>query len=156
MKNRTFTEAEFKQAVANSHSIRQTLICLGLNSKGGGAYRAFHNAVKDWNVDTSHFKGQGWNKGNEYAPKRELSEYLSNKHPINSHRLRLRLLKEGYFEAECSICNLHEWNGKPIPLELDHIDGDHLNNSLANLRIVCPNCHAQMPTHAGKNKGTYS
>jgi hypothetical protein len=41
--------------------------------------------------------------------------------------------------------------GRPIPLELDHIDGHHWNNSLDNLRLLCPNCHAQTPTYKARN-----
>lgn len=44
------------------------------------------------------------------------------------------------------------WNGKEAPLELDHINGVRLDNSLKNLRILCPNCHAQTDTYCGKNK----
>ena len=48
---------------------------------------------------------------------------------------------------ECTTCRLGpEWNGKPLTLELDHIDGDRLNNELSNLRLLCPNCHAQTET----------
>jgi hypothetical protein len=54
---------------------------------------------------------------------------------------------------QCQICNLKEWNDKLIPIEMDHIDGNHKNNSLDNLRLVCPNCHAQTPTYKSKNKG---
>ncbi|GAA1809788.1 hypothetical protein GCM10009749_17860 [Agromyces neolithicus] len=47
----------------------------------------------------------------------------------------------------CVACGLGpEWNGKPLTLELDHVDGDRLNNELANLRLLCPNCHAQTET----------
>lgn len=53
----------------------------------------------------------------------------------------------------CSICNNEEWMDKPIPLELDHIDGDHTNNERDNLRLICPNCHAQTKTYKGRNKG---
>jgi 5-methylcytosine-specific restriction endonuclease McrA len=45
------------------------------------------------------------------------------------------------------------WCGKPVPLELDHIDGDPENNVRENLRLICPNCHAQTPTYKGKNVG---
>jgi len=41
---------------------------------------------------------------------------------------------------------------QPIPLELDHIDGNHQNNALDNLRLLCPNCHSLTPTFRGKNK----
>ncbi|WP_022894305.1 HNH endonuclease signature motif containing protein [Agromyces subbeticus] len=47
----------------------------------------------------------------------------------------------------CVLCRLGpEWNGKPLTLELDHVDGDRLNNELSNLRLLCPNCHAQTET----------
>jgi hypothetical protein len=54
---------------------------------------------------------------------------------------------------ECSICHNTEWQGKTIPIELDHIDGNSENNCITNLRLVCPNCHAQTSTYKNKNKG---
>lgn len=54
---------------------------------------------------------------------------------------------------ECSICNTREWQGKPVPLVMDHIDGHAENNSLDNIRFVCPNCDAQLPTYKSKNRG---
>jgi hypothetical protein len=62
-----------------------------------------------------------------------------------------RLKKERGWEHCCSICNLSVWNDKPIPLEIDHIDGCHTNNTYTNLRAICPNCHAQTDTYKGKN-----
>lgn len=65
--------------------------------------------------------------------------------------LKLYLIeKNGY---KCFICGLTEWMGKPIPLQLDHKDGDSDNDDVENIRNVCPNCHAQTPTYCGKNKG---
>lgn len=54
---------------------------------------------------------------------------------------------------ECEICHNAEWQGQKIPLILDHIDGSHENNKLENLRLVCPNCDAQLPTYKSKNRG---
>lgn len=65
-------------------------------------------------------------------------------------KLRKYLLTVHPFCAECN--NGIEWNGKPIALEMDHIDGDSTNNSLINVRLLCPNCHSQTPTYRVKNK----
>ena len=54
----------------------------------------------------------------------------------------------------CSICGISEWNGKELPLILDHIDGNASNNDLKNLRLVCSNCDSQLPTYKSKNKNS--
>jgi hypothetical protein len=46
----------------------------------------------------------------------------------------------------CEMCGISEWNGKILPMEVDHIDGNTKNNNLSNLRVLCPNCHSQTPT----------
>ena len=69
---------------------------------------------------------------------------------MTSHQLRLRLIKHGVKEHRCECCNLTQWQNKPIPLELDHIDGNNKNNRLENLRILCCNCHAQTSNWRGK------
>jgi hypothetical protein len=53
----------------------------------------------------------------------------------------------------CEVCNISEWNGMPLSLEVDHIDGNPENNSPDNLRIICPNCHSQTDTYKARNRG---
>lgn len=53
----------------------------------------------------------------------------------------------------CSCCGLHTWNEQPIPLDVDHIDGNPYNNHIENLRLLCKNCHAQTETYGSKNNG---
>jgi hypothetical protein len=154
MKLKKYTLEELKDALATSVSYRQTLDKLGVTPAGGN-YSTLRKAITHFNLDTSHLKGQGWNKGKNLGPKRPIEDYLSNKHSCTSHRLRKRLIEENFFEAKCYNCGQAEWLGNPIPLELEHIDGNHQNNTLENLTILCPNCHALTPTYRGRNKGSY-
>jgi 5-methylcytosine-specific restriction endonuclease McrA len=70
---------------------------------------------------------------------------------FQSHKLRKRLIAAGVFDRICANCGLAEWLGQKVPLELDHIDGDRANHEISNLRLLCPNCHAQTATYRGKN-----
>lgn len=82
-----------------------------------------------------------------------LESILVKNSSYQSNKLRIKLLKAGIKEYKCEICKNTEWNGKPIPLELSHKDGDNSNNELQNLEIICPNCHALTDTYRGKNWG---
>ena len=66
-------------------------------------------------------------------------------------KLKERLIQEGYKEERCEKCGLTEWLDNPIPLQLHHKDGNHDNNLLENLELLCPNCHSLTDTYAGKN-----
>ncbi len=57
------------------------------------------------------------------------------------------------FGSQCAICGITEWCGQRVPLVLDHVDGNSLNNGRTNLRLVCGNCDMQLPTYKSKNKG---
>lgn len=72
---------------------------------------------------------------------------------INTNHLKNRLIKEGLLEYRCYICgNIGEWNRQPLSLQLDHINGNHTDNRLENLRLLCPNCHSQTETYGRKNR----
>lgn len=157
-----WTDDDMRSAVKNSRSIRQALQSLGLKPAGGN-YKTVKDAIARLGLDDSHFGGQSWTKGQNLGPRRPLEDYLSNRVSITSHKLRLRLLEEGVFERKCYggydvmdtergtirrvECGLTEWMGEPVPLELEHINGDHNDNSLKNLTLLCANCHALTPTY---------
>ena len=88
------------------------------------------------------YSGNSARKGIPHLEQRKsIQEYLQG-NTSNSAKRR-RLIEEGIKEAKCEICQLSEWMGKPIPLELHHIDFNHHNNDLSNLQILCSNCHMQ-------------
>jgi Zn finger protein HypA/HybF involved in hydrogenase expression len=147
----TYSEHELREAVKNSTSIRQVLEKLDIVPAGGN-YQTTNRRIQKLNIDISHFTGQAWNRGKVIGPKRPIEEYLIENSVVQSFKLKGRLITEGLKEHKCECCGITEWNGKPAPIELDHINGNHHDNRLENLRILCPNCHAQTDTYRGKNK----
>jgi len=151
MKLHKYTLEQLKNAVSKSISLRQVLIELNVSAYGGN-YQVLKKSIDHFKLDTSHFKGQAWNKGKTLPIKYSLENYLQNKAPIQSYKLKNRLLDSKLLKPVCSGCNNTLWLDKPIPLELDHINGDNKDNRFNNLRLLCPNCHALTPTYRGKNR----
>lgn len=102
------------------------------------------------NKNRNDFNGETLNKARKVIP---LNDIITGKYDgtYKGHKLKERLIQEGYKEERCEKCGLTEWLGNPIPLQLHHKDGNHDNNLLENLEILCPNCHSLTDTYAGKN-----
>jgi hypothetical protein len=94
------------------------------------------------------YKGNMGLKGKKISSKRKSAlEYLE-KDVVVISKLRKKLIQDGIKKDECEVCNLTEWMGQKIPLELHHVDGNRFNNELENLQILCPNCHSLTPNHS--------
>jgi hypothetical protein len=90
-------------------------------------------------------------RGKKSGKNRKPSLYYSNNDIIiPSSRLRKKLIEDGVKKDSCELCNLTEWLGQKIPLELHHIDGNRFNNKIENLQILCPNCHSLTHNHSTK------
>lgn len=140
---REFSEDEFANIVAHSTSYRNLAENLGYSLTSGSTTETLKKAVAERGLDVSHFTGQGWNKGNfDY-------ERFQNGNAIRAANARDALIALRGHKCEC--CGLTEWLDKPIVLEVHHQDGNHLNNELENLKLLCPNCHALTENWRGKN-----
>jgi len=119
----------------------------------GGNYTSLKNAINKFNLDISHFTGQGHLKDKTYDwRKRVLSEILVYGKNENTWRLKLRLIQANMKKHKCENCNRTKWLKQPVPLELHHIDGDTKNNVIENLQLLCPNCHTFTKNYRGKKK----
>ena len=81
-----------------------------------------------------------------------LETYLTADRPQSRGNLKRRLVREGLKAARCEICEIADWQGKPLSLALHHINGDGHDNRLENLQLLCPNCHSQTENFGGRNR----
>lgn len=143
-------DEELLLVIKISQSYSEALIRLGYRGSG---YRLtkIKELEKEGKLDTSHFIDPIYLVGSKPM---SLPEILVKESSYRSSSdLRKRLIREGILQNKCYTCGLGpEWRGAPLILHLDHINGNHRDNRVENLRILCPNCHAQTDTYCGKNK----
>lgn len=147
------TKEDYINAVKKSNSIAGVCRELGILPIGGN-YATVKRKIIKYNLDTSHFTGQLW-KGKSFVEETalvKLDDILKENTNYKTHTLKERLFNQNLKERKCEICGLgEEWYGKPITLELHHINGDHYDNRLENLQILCPNCHSQTNNFRNRN-----
>jgi hypothetical protein len=154
MRTKSWSIEQLREAALVAKSYREVLRLLGLRMAGGN-YNLMKRTLREHGIVLAQHKGQGWNKGGKRmtVTQRSLDELLVTNSTYQSHKLKLRLFKEGRKKPSCEECGWAEVSkdGRR-PLELDHINGVPSDNRLENLRILCPNCHSLKPTHRGLNK----
>lgn len=157
-----YTKEWLEELCAESFSYAEVLRKAG-RKQGGGAQDTLKRKIAEYEIDISHFTGQGWNGHSNIATrsgsseKYQLEEVFSKNSPVTQKVLRGYVERHNILEYKCVNCGCDgNWQGGKISLEIDHENGDNTDNTVENLRYLCPNCHALTDTYRGKNKALKS
>jgi len=147
----SISKEEFETLVSRSSTIADILRYFGMNNKGGNHHTVKRRAKYE-NIDLSHIAlGKGSNKGKKFTPKKTDKEYFTTNSTTNRGSIKSRIIRNNLIPYECESCGLKDtWNNKKLSLQLEHKNGVANDNRLENLCFLCPNCHSQTDTYAGK------
>src|SRR5438128_609335 len=155
-----YTRELLEPIVRDSLSIGQVLRRLNLRQTGGN-HRNITLRIRLLGISTDHFRGRGWSRGEtvcshpvvahvtQRITRADDEVFIENSPILSGFRLIRRLLKRGW-AFRCDECGLTEWRGRPISLQLEHVNGIPNDNRFENLRLLCPNCHSQTGTYCRK------
>lgn len=149
-----WTKEILEAAVSKSKCMTEVLRYLGLDVVGGHQTH-ISRKVEAYGIDVSHFRipTQRGKPKNPRAPEALLArQEPDHARRISHERLAWAMTVSGVQER-CALCgNEGIWHGDPIPLEVDHINGDWRDNRIENLRFLCPNCHSTTDSYRGRGK----
>ena len=153
-----YSKEQLEPIVKSNLSVAGVIATLGLRQSGGN-HSHLKSVFSKLGISTDHFKGQGANfgvhhkGGNAKKPYRQVLVLGKE----NGRRTKGNILRRALIDSgrpnKCEGCGTGtEWNGKPLVLTPDHKNGKAWDNRPSNLELLCPNCHSQTPTFAGRNK----
>lgn len=147
-----WNEQDLRDFISKSKTKSDVIRKMGLLLRPGN-FKTLDRYVKIHNIDISHFDRYFHN--NRFNNRKYTNEemFIANSSYTNGKGIKNRLIREGLKEYKCEKCgNIGEWNGEKLNLQIDHINGINTDNSIDNLRFLCPNCHSQTETFCSKNR----
>ena len=148
-----YTDDQIAEAVKNSKCIMDVLRFIGASTTSGGVHKHISERIRRLGLDTSHFIPYSIEIGNRRKAstnlKRSAEKLLVRRTSglrAKTYQLRRAMIEVG-IPYKCHNCHLSSWQDKPLELEIEHKDGDCLNNEQDNLIFLCPNCHSQTATY---------
>ena len=144
------TDEQFTKIIKESTSCIEAMRKMGFKCVAGNARNTVKRRIAELNINIEHWSDN--TKNAHFVNKYSDEEYFRAGVARNGNHTRNRLRQDKLIPYVCACCgNAGEWNGRELILQVDHINGDHNDNRLENLRFLCPNCHSQTETFAGKN-----
>jgi len=140
---KSYTVEDIREAAKTARCFADIMRAVGL-AQHGGNLKTVKGLIRQHNIETNFDLVAARRDGKRNWSKEEIFCKDSKYHRST---LRNAVIRFGVIEYKCSKCgNDGSWLNQPLPLDIDHINGDNTNNSLDNLRFLCPNCHRQTPT----------
>lgn len=136
-------KVSLQKLVDSSSNRKELLDKLGITVSGNN-YKKLDKLIKEYQIDIK----DSFLNGKKHLNSGEIFTINSS----YTRSIRDKLFSENLKEYKCERCKRTEWEGEPIPLEVHHINGNHNDNRLENLQILCPNCHALTDNYRGKNQ----
>lgn len=153
MKKFDWSEERLRETVKRANCWFNWLEILGIN-KHGNNYKTLKSKAELYRIDTSHFSSDlGRSRNNN----RNLYN-LDNDTLFTKCKRKPDIIKREYIHRvlndipRCEECGIKDWNGKELIFQIHHKDGDHDNNMLENLILLCPNCHSQTDNFSNKKR----
>ena len=151
------SKEELQELLNKSSTYMEILRYVGIKTSSSTV--TLKRIIEEYDLDTTKFelnrKEFFKQVGDKSSTTYNIYDKLKKDTKVQSHKLKNKLIEFGLKEAKCEICGITEWLGQPVKFHLHHKDGDHFNNELSNLQILCPNCHSMTDNYGAYNSERY-